>query len=179
MRSTGDAMKLVLFALVALFAPLPSRGPFATTATGTIVGTVADSTGTPLVHASVFIVGLCRCADVRGGGTFTMGNVPAGTHHLRALAIGHVPGEADSVVVVEGSIVYVDFVLAALPPPDEHALMIDMTPVRDSRLMSGSNSTDHVPYGTPWRVGAPPFAMTVSREEQALQWIQSRPRVRR
>jgi hypothetical protein len=91
----------------------------------------------------------------------------------------HSPQEADSVVVVTGATTRVHFVLALRQFPDEGVPMIDLTPVRDARLTSGSPWRVSVKNWTPWRVGAPAAGMTFSREEQVLQWIQSRPRARR
>jgi TonB-linked SusC/RagA family outer membrane protein len=79
--------------------------------TGEITGTVVDlATGAPLAGAQISVTGTSLGAAVGQNGTFTLANVPAGRHVVRAQRIGYGPTE-DTVQVSAGQSVTVNFKL--------------------------------------------------------------------
>ena len=77
--------------VLALMAPLaPSAGAQTPAATGSIVGTVTDSSTTnPVTGASVALEGGRFGAPTGSDGRYRLGNVPAGTYTLRARRRGY------------------------------------------------------------------------------------------
>ncbi|HYD54996.1 MAG TPA: carboxypeptidase regulatory-like domain-containing protein, partial [Gemmatimonadaceae bacterium] len=89
------AVSLALFAALAL--PDAARAQ----ATGSVTGTVVDSTTQrPLQQVRVGIAGV-RESYTRDDGTFTLANIPAGAHRVRVNLIGYGPGER-TVTVASG-----------------------------------------------------------------------------
>ena len=92
-------MRLLLLAAVLAVGPVaaqsstpPETGSVAETATGTLTGTVTDAeTGAPLVGAGVVLPDLGIGAVVQRNGTFTIEDVPPGTHRVRAGAFRYHP----------------------------------------------------------------------------------------
>jgi TonB-dependent starch-binding outer membrane protein SusC len=78
--------------------------------TGTVTGRVTGQAERPLVDAQVRIVGTRIGARVGENGRYTLGNVPAGPHRLRAQFLGHRPVEVD-VVVNAGETTTQDFAM--------------------------------------------------------------------
>jgi iron complex outermembrane receptor protein len=78
--------------------------------TGTIRGTVADSTGSPLANASVSVEGTDLRATSGAGGEYEITKVPAGRRTLRVRLIGYQAARA-VVQIVEGSQNRQDFTL--------------------------------------------------------------------
>jgi len=99
----------VLPLLTACFVTLPS----AAQQTGTVAGTVAAQSGTPLVGASVVIVGTVRSVLTNDKGQYRL-SVPAGAHTVRARLIGYEAAE-QRITVAAGQTVTADFKLAATP----------------------------------------------------------------
>jgi len=81
--------------------------------TGTVSGTVAAESGTPLAGASVVIVGTVRSVLTNDKGQYRL-SVPAGAHTVRARLIGYEAAE-QRVTVAAGQTVTADFKLAATP----------------------------------------------------------------
>src|SRR5438093_9657678 len=83
--------RLVLALVGALVCAAASLPPLdAQQPTGTITGQVIDSTTRqPLVGVSVVVEGTGLGAITGEDGTFSIGDVPAGTHTLRARRIGY------------------------------------------------------------------------------------------
>src|SRR5438270_8764403 len=80
---------------------------------GTITGTVtAAGTNTPLVRASVSVVGTRLSAETDVAGRYSVSAVPVGTQRLRARMLGFAPADT-SVVVEEGKETVVDLQLKA------------------------------------------------------------------
>ena len=99
----------VLPLLTACFVTLPS----AAQQTGTVAGTVAAQSGTPLAGASVVIVGTVRSVLTNDKGQYRL-SVPAGAHTVRARLIGYEAAE-QRITVAAGQTVTADFKLAATP----------------------------------------------------------------
>ena len=82
---------------------------------GSITGTVVDSaTGARIAGATLIIVGTSRGTLTDDEGRFTFGDLPAGTHQLRARALSRRPLEV-SVVVRAGEVTTVSLRLANAP----------------------------------------------------------------
>ncbi len=80
----------------------------------TITGTVSDSTGAALDQAVVRIQGTLLRGVSDDHGAYTIANVPAGTHVLRAMHVGH--KSANKVVTVAaGDKATADFALSRVP----------------------------------------------------------------
>ncbi len=101
----GAIIGLLLFAVIALpTAALEAQ-------TGGITGRVIDAqSGSPLSDVQVYVEGLQVGTLARSDGTFTISNVPVGTHELRAQRIGYAAG-SEEVTVAEGEVVTVNFEL--------------------------------------------------------------------
>src|SRR5216110_1107717 len=94
-------------------ATLVKRPPGLALQLGTITGTVtAAGTVTPLVRATVSVVGTRLSAETDAAGRYTLGGVPVGTQRLRARMLGYAPADT-SVVVEEGKEAVVDLQLKA------------------------------------------------------------------
>ncbi len=87
--------------------------PLAAQQTGTVAGSVAAASGTPLAGASVVIVGTARSVLTNDKGQYRL-SVPAGAHTVRARLIGYEAAE-QRVSVAAGQTVTADFKLAATP----------------------------------------------------------------
>ena len=79
--------------------------------TGTVRGTVSDSSGSPLANASLTIEGTDLRATSGSGGEYEITKVPAGRRTLRIRLIGYQAGAA-SIQVAEGSQTRQDFRLS-------------------------------------------------------------------
>ncbi len=99
----------VLPLLTACFVTLP----LAAQQTGTVAGTVAAQSGTPLAGASVVIVGTVRSVLTNDKGQYRL-SVPAGAHTVRARLIGYDAAE-QRVTLAAGQTVTADFKLTATP----------------------------------------------------------------
>lgn len=77
---------------------------------GTLQGTVSDSSGAALANASVSVEGTGLRGVTGSSGTYEVRGVPAGTHTVRARLIGYAASSA-SVTVRANDIVHHDFVL--------------------------------------------------------------------
>lgn len=77
---------------------------------GTISGTVAKENGPPLAGAQVLVVGTGLGTRTGEDGRFTIVNVPAGAHRLRAQMLGHRPVE-HGITVVAGQTLTHDFAM--------------------------------------------------------------------
>lgn len=93
---------------------------------GTVTGKVTDlQSGEPLSSARVYIVGGLTVAVTKGDGTYRL-SVPAGSHDLRASAIGYTTGRA-TVQVTAGGTATKDFTL------DRAAVALEEIAVTGSR----------------------------------------------
>ena len=81
-------------------------------APGRIAGTVSSEAGQPLSGASVVVVGTGRTALTGPDGRYTIGDVPAGMHEVRATAVGYAQGSRQ-VTVAAGLSITADFQLRA------------------------------------------------------------------
>lgn len=105
----GGAGTLVPCLLLAFLLPPPA--PAAAQATGTVTGTVADqATGRLLPGVQVTIVGTQLGVVGTAQGQFTIPNVPAGEHTVRAQLIGYQTAE-QTVTVAAGETATVNFQL--------------------------------------------------------------------
>jgi TonB-linked SusC/RagA family outer membrane protein len=94
-------------------ATLVKRPPGPAVQLGSIAGTVtAAGVGTPLVRASVNVVGTRLSAETDASGRYSIPGVPVGTHKVRARMLGYSPVDT-SVVVEEGREAVMDFQLKA------------------------------------------------------------------
>ncbi len=98
--------------LFLLFGPAIAATPSRTLdaqETGAITGTVTDAaTGEPIESARVDLLALEMWTHSSADGRFTLADIPAGTHEIRAGAFGH--GSAvQSVTVIAGDTVFVEF----------------------------------------------------------------------
>ncbi|NJD19975.1 MAG: TonB-dependent receptor [Gemmatimonadetes bacterium] len=87
-------------------------------ATGTITGEILARSGAPLSEVQVFIVGTQMGGLTASNGRYTIRNVPAGTHQVRAMRIGY-ETITQSVTVVAGQSAAANFAL------EEQALGLD------------------------------------------------------
>lgn len=102
---------LFLLALGVLLGAAPAA---AQTATGRIVGIVVDQeTGQPLPGAQVALLGSERGALAGVDGRYTITNVPAGTHSLLVMFIGHADKTVEGITVRPGEAVQQDVALAS------------------------------------------------------------------
>jgi TonB-linked SusC/RagA family outer membrane protein len=80
---------------------------------GSIAGTVtAAEAGTPLVRATVVVVGTRLSAETDATGRYSISAVPVGTHRVRARMLGYAPVDS-SVVVEDNQETVLDFQLKA------------------------------------------------------------------
>ncbi len=86
--------------------------------TGTIAGSVADTTGSGLANAEVRVDGTLLHVTSDERGRFTLAGVPAGSHTLRALLLGYRPATRP-VTVSAGETAEVSFTLERVPIPME------------------------------------------------------------
>lgn len=77
---------------------------------GTITGRVSGQNGQPIIGAQVFVVGAALGTRTGENGRYTIVNVPAGQHRLRAQMLGHRPMES-AVTVVTGQTLTHDFTM--------------------------------------------------------------------
>ena len=101
--------RLVVRALALLVVLITSAGTLAAQS-GTIQGTVADSTGGVVAGATVSAEGTGLQATSSSRGLYTLRGVPAGTRTIKVRAIGFLPTEAE-VSVGGGEVVTHDFVM--------------------------------------------------------------------
>jgi len=78
---------------------------------GTVTGLVSNQAGVPLASAHVSIVGSQRAGFTDARGRFTISNVPAGEHQVRATLLGY-RSQTQSVQVQAGETVEVEFQIA-------------------------------------------------------------------
>jgi TonB-dependent starch-binding outer membrane protein SusC len=102
-------------ALVPADVPKPATPPEAVSTaeafTAVITGRAVDSAGNrPLANVQVAVVGTQLGAMTNDAGRFTIVNVPAGTHTVRASLIGYAP-QTRSVTVADGQSATVDFTM--------------------------------------------------------------------
>ncbi len=111
-------IRLVLAAGIstALLTPLFSRAAGAQT--GTISGSVADSTGAGLASADIRLGGTFLHATSDERGHYELAGVPAGTHTLRVLLLGY-RAATQAVTVSAGATVEASFTLERAPIPME------------------------------------------------------------
>ena len=100
---------IAALALALLTAPLAGAQ-----APGRISGTVLGEAGRPVPSAQVSVLGTTRGAVTGTDGKFTIPDVPAGTHEVRAQRIGYTP-QTQRVAVTAGESVTANFQLAVLP----------------------------------------------------------------
>ena len=114
MRSSGIRRFAALlshpwsYALVALLSL--SAASTALAQTGSVTGRVTKEGGQAFQGAQVLIVGMGLGTRAAENGTYTIVNVPAGTHRVRAQMIGHRPVER-TVTVVAGQAATQDFTM--------------------------------------------------------------------
>jgi hypothetical protein len=108
-RSVVGALAALL--LLVAVRPVGAQG----TARGTVAGTVVDdSTGAPIVRATVLVVGTTRGTLTDDRGRFVIGDVAAGERTLRARILSHRPRDV-AVVVVAGDTVAITIRLVVAP----------------------------------------------------------------
>jgi iron complex outermembrane recepter protein len=78
---------------------------------GSLQGTVSDSSGTPLPNAAVTVEGTGLRTSTGSSGQYQLRGVPAGTHTVRARLIGFQAGSAE-VTIVANDVARRDFALA-------------------------------------------------------------------
>ncbi len=99
-------------ALAALLAGVPAA---ALAQTGSVIGTITDSSSQPLHASQVTLTGAGQSATTDESGRFAIRDVPAGSYTLEVRRIGHRPRSTPSVVVRPGEETRVDVVLALAP----------------------------------------------------------------
>src|SRR5436309_12476640 len=82
--------------------------------TGTISGSVADSTGAGLANSTIQMQGTALHAATDDNGKYRLANVPPGTYTLRVLLLGY-RSASRSVMVGAGTTVEASFVLERTP----------------------------------------------------------------
>ena len=107
---------LPLAALAALLTLTSSRA--AAAQTGTITGSVADSTGAGIPGATIRVEGTMLHATTDEKGRFELQGVPAGVHRLRVLLLGY-RAATQSVTMGAGATAEVSFTLERAPIPVE------------------------------------------------------------
>src|SRR5512134_1015070 len=96
-------------AIAAVLAVSLTAGP-AAAQNGTIAGTVTDNTGAVVANAEVRVEGTQLHATSDDRGRYELRNVPAGTHTLRVLLLGH-KGTTQVVTVSAGASTEVNFTI--------------------------------------------------------------------
>src|SRR2546425_967639 len=134
-------------ALLCAAASLPPLG--AQQPTGTITGQVIDSaTRQPLVGVNVVVEGTGLGAITGEDGTFSIVDVPAGTHTLRARRIGY--GSVPVVVnVSEGSTVSVTLALEKGAAVLDENVVVGYTPQKRANKTGAVAPVDMAEPGTP------------------------------
>ncbi|MEP6690468.1 MAG: TonB-dependent receptor [Gemmatimonadaceae bacterium] len=103
LRLTGGTSLLVKVSASGQIVIVRGTAPGERASLGAVAGVVLDSlTGEPLADARVELVGTRYSTLTRGDGRYAIRDVPAGSHALRALRIGYLPGAARAVTVVAG-----------------------------------------------------------------------------
>ena len=105
----------LLPALVLVAVPVGPGHRVALPANGMIEGRVRDGAGAPIANAQVSVVGTSHAGLSDRLGRYRIASVPAGTHALRASAIGFRAEEASGVRVSDGATTFQDFTLKAGP----------------------------------------------------------------
>src|SRR4051812_2365752 len=105
-RVSVASLLAVCLALVAPLAILTAQ------AAGTVSGRITSEIGQPVVGAQVYLSGSQLGSVSRADGRFSIANVPAGTHELRAIQIGMKP-DTRSVTVSAGATTEVNITMSA------------------------------------------------------------------
>lgn len=108
--------ELVCSALLAVLAMALAQPPALTaqTAGGRLSGTVTSAqTGQPLASVQVTVEGTNRVTTTGPDGRYTIENVPAGTHSVRAYLIGHGAEQRQGVQIAAGATTTLNFALRA------------------------------------------------------------------
>ena len=100
--------------IIALLGALTRTAP-GESVTPPVVGSVRDSSGSPLANVTVTIAELRRSVTSDGAGRFVFRSLPAGTYHLDAYRIGYAPAHAVVTVPESGDSVAVAIVMRASP----------------------------------------------------------------
>ena len=93
-----------------LLAGLLTASQASAQATGTVTGAVTDASGAPVSGVAVTVGSLGSLTGANG--RFTVQNVPAGTHQVRASRLGYTEG-TQSVTVAAGQTATANFTLTA------------------------------------------------------------------
>ena len=150
------AMSLaLLLAAVPLAAqqPTPPAAPAAAPAPGTgrVTGRVVDKdTGRPLQGARVQVIGIAGVVEADLDGRYRTPPVPAGIQAVQAAYIGYTPSRRDSVRVVAGQAVTVDFVMTVKAVELEELAVeavIPAAPKTDAGLLAAQQAAPGVSDG--------------------------------
>jgi subtilisin len=88
-------------------------------ATGTITGTITDAdSGDPIDRASVVLEGAGLSTTTAGDGSYTIEDVPEGTHDVTASAEGY-DSQTEQALIAEDATTTLDFALTPTDEPDE------------------------------------------------------------
>lgn len=82
---------------------------------GALLGTVRDSSGTPLPNVQVIISSINRVATTDATGNFAFRGLPAGHYHLDAVFIGYARADAEVDLPSDGSDVRVEIIMVRTP----------------------------------------------------------------
>ncbi len=82
---------------------------------GALLGTVRDSSGTPLPNVQVIISSINRVATSDADGSFAFRGLPAGHYHLDAVFIGYARADAEVDIPSDGSDAHVEIVMVRTP----------------------------------------------------------------
>lgn len=82
---------------------------------GAILGTVRDSSGTPLPNVQVIISSINRVATTDADGAFAFRGLPSGHYHLDAVFIGYARADAEVNLPSDGTDVRVEIVMVRTP----------------------------------------------------------------
>lgn len=105
-------LRFLATALAAAFLSfLPDRASAAPYFGPTLLGTVRDTSGTPLPFVQVIVAEAGRTTTTDVDGRFVLRGLPAGTYHITTLLIGYRPGHAVAIVAATGPDVTVDIVM--------------------------------------------------------------------
>lgn len=105
-------LRFLATALVAAFLSfLPNRSSAAPSFGPALLGTVRDTSGSPLPFAQVIVAEAGRNTTTDADGRFVLRGLPAGTYHITTLLIGYRPGHAVAIVSTTGPDVTVDIVM--------------------------------------------------------------------
>jgi len=109
-------MKSLTIAVIVSFAA--SQQPRALAAQASLpvlTGQVTDSAGQPLVNAIVRLLGTNHLVLTNPQGRYEFRSIPDGVYTVRAQYIGFTKGQRDSVHIVQGTTLEVDFHLRLAP----------------------------------------------------------------